>query len=180
MFETIKQVVLTSGLWNNGRAQSHHFVLSPSVYKVSEDKRSKLEAIGIALHDCMAGLGRIWAIAMNPKIGTSNTWKMLAKALYTGVPAIYRDIMTLNPSKTPGICKVDFMESSFGGSFRIAEIDGHNKHGLGYSTLARRICQIVKPEALMFPGVAPTSSKRSATAGTPALPCFTPCKVPLF
>jgi hypothetical protein len=153
MFETIKQVVLTSGLWNNGRAQSHHFVLSPSVYKVSEEKRSKLEAIGIALHDCMAGLGRIAAIAMNPKIGTSNTWKMVAKALYTGVPTIYRDIMTQNPSKTPGICKVDFMES-LDGSFRIAEIDGHNKHGLGYSTLARRICQTVKPEALMFPGVA--------------------------
>ena len=78
---------------------------------------------------------------------------MIVKVLHTGVPAIYHDIMLLNPSSAPSICKVDIMESE-SGEFRIAEIDGHNKHGLGYSTLAARIRHAVMPDAKAFPGVA--------------------------
>lgn len=155
MYEQVRQVVHDSGLWDNGRESSHGFVLSPSVYEVPQDKRDELEAIGAALHDCLAGLGRIAAIAFNPKLGHSATWGMITKALHTGVPAIYHDIMLLNPSSVPSICKVDIMES-VDGEYRIAEIDGHNKHGLGYSTLAARIRKAVMPEAKAFPGVAAT------------------------
>jgi hypothetical protein len=64
--------------------------------------------------------------------------------------------MLLNPSSVPSICKVDIMEESESGEFRIAEIDGHNKHGLGYSTLGARIRKAVMPNAKTFPGVAAT------------------------
>jgi len=155
MYEQVRQVVLDSGLWDNGRESSHGFVLSPSAYEVTQDKRDELKAIGAALHDCLAGLGRIAAIAFNPKLGHSATWRMIVKVLHTGVPAIYHDIMLLNPSSVPSICKMDIMESE-SGEFRIAEIDGHNKHGLGYSTLTARIRRAIMPEAKAFPGVAAT------------------------
>ena len=153
--EKVRQVVLDSGLWDNGRASSHGFILSPSVYEVSQQKREELDAIGGALHDCLAGIGRIAVIAFNPKLAHSSTWGMIKKVLHTGVPAVYHDIMLQNPGTVPCICKVDIMESSEG-EYRIAEIDGHNKHGLGYSTLTARIRRAMMPEAKSFPSVAVT------------------------
>lgn len=164
MYEQVRRVVLDSGLWDQGRESSHGFVLSPSVYEVSQEKRDELEAIGAALHDCLAGLGRIAAIAFNPKLGHGVTWGMITKALHTGVPATYHDIMLLNPSSAPSICKVDIMESA-DGNYRIAEIDGHNKHGLGYSTLTARIRRVVLPEARAFPGIAATLAQEIKRRG---------------
>ena len=155
MYQQIRQVVLESGLWDNDRELSHGFILSPSVYEVPRGKRNELEAIGVALHECLAGLGRIAAIAFSPKLSYSSRWRTIAKVLYTGVPAIYRDIMLLNPGRVPSICKVDIMESDEG-HYRIAEIDGHNKHGLGYSTLAARIRRAIMPQAEAFPSVTKT------------------------
>lgn len=66
MFGKVKQVVLDSGLLDDGRAASHGFLLSPSVYEVSRDKKDQLEALGAALHDCLGGLGRIAAIPRGP------------------------------------------------------------------------------------------------------------------
>lgn len=164
MYEQVRQIVLDSGLWDNRRMSSHDFVLSPSIYEVSQERRDELEAIGAVLHNCLAGLGRIAAIAFNPKLGTSTTWGMIARALRTGVPKIYHDIMLLNPSSVPSICKVDFMESA-DGNYRIAEIDGHNKHGLGYSTLTARIRRALMPEAQAFSGVATTLAKEVQRRG---------------
>ena len=164
MYEQVRQVVLDSGLWNNGGTSRYGFILSPSVYEVSPEKREELEALGAALQDCLAGLGRIAAIAFNPKLCHSLTWGMITKAMHTGVPAIYHDIMLLNPSRVPSICKVDIMESQ-DGNFRIAEIDGHNKHGLGYSTLAARIRRAVMPEVQAFPGIVSTLAKEAARRG---------------
>ncbi len=164
MYDQVRRVVLDSGLWANGREASHGFILSPSVYEVTQEKRQELEVIGAALHDCLAGLGRIAAIALHPHLGHSKTWNMLAKTLQTGVPRIYHDIMALHPSRAPSICKVDFMES-VDGNLRIAEIDGHNKHGLGYSTLAARIRRVVLPGAQTFPGVAATIAKELQRRG---------------
>jgi len=59
---------------------------------------------------------------------------------------------------------VDIMESE-SGEFRIAEIDGHNKHGLGYSTLTARIRRAIMPEAKAFPGVAMTLAKEIQRRG---------------
>ncbi len=164
MYEQVRQVVLDSGLWNNGGISRYGFVLSPSVYEVSPEKREELEALGAALYDCLAGLGRIMAIASTPQFSHSNTWRMIARALSTGVPKIYDDLISFRPSNVPSICKVDIMESQ-DGNLRIAEIDGHNKHGLGYSTLAARIRRVVMPEAQAFPGVASAIAKEAARRG---------------
>ncbi len=164
MHERIKRVVLESGLWSGGRESSHGFVLSPSVYEVSGERRDELQAIGAALHDCLGGLGRIAAIAFNPQLGRSNVWGMIGRALRTGVPEIYRDLVQFKPGKVPSICKVDIMESE-DGSFRIAEIDGHNKHGLGYSTLAARIRRAVMPSAEIFPGVSEALARETRRHG---------------
>ncbi|MDA2922173.1 hypothetical protein MYX07_02785 [Patescibacteria group bacterium AH-259-L07] len=164
MYDQIKQVVLASGLWDNGRAASHGFILSPSVYEISQEKRNELKVICEALHDCLAGLGRIAAIAYNPQLGHSATWGMIARALRTGVPAIYHDIMLFKPGRVPSICKVDLMVSE-DGSYRIAEIDGHNKHGLGYSTLAARIRKAIAPQVWSFPGVAAALAKEIKKRG---------------
>lgn len=163
--EAIEQVVFESGLWRAGGGKATHgFILSPSVYEVSQEKREELEAIGAALYDCLAGLGRIAAIARNPQLGHGHTWGMIARVLRTGVPKIYHDIMVLNASSVPSICKVDIMESGEG-NFRLAEIDGHNKHGLGYSTLTARIRRAIMPEAQTFPGVATILAKEMERRG---------------
>lgn len=151
--EQIERVVLDSGLWEGpGSKSTHGFVLSPSVYEVTEDRRSELESIAAALHDCLSGLGRIAAIACSPQLNKGVTWGMLARVFRVGIPGTYREIQLLNPSRVPSICKVDFMEAADGHLY-IAEIDGHNKHGLGYSALAARIRKLVAPEARTFPGV---------------------------
>lgn len=150
--EKIEQVVLSSGLWDSGRKTTHGFILSPSVYEVGEQRRKEFEAIGIALYDCLGGIGRIIHIAGNPELTRNKIWRMLTRVSHTGIPAIYHDIQCLKPSRTPVICKVDFMEDAVGHLW-IAEIDGHNKHGLGYSTLAARIRKIIT-KAPAFPGVA--------------------------
>lgn len=158
MRKQIKQIILDSNLWNNGGMASHKFILSPDVYKVSLENQNKLETIAMALYDCMAGLGRIITIAFSPRLSHGATWGMIARTLRTGIPSVYHEIMLLNPSRVPSICKVDFMES-VDGNYRIAEIDGHNKHGLGYSTLAARIRRAIMPKARVFPGVAQLLSK---------------------
>lgn len=153
MYDQIKKIVTNSGLWDDGRIDSHRFLLSPSVYLISQEKKDALEKLGAAMHDCLSGLGRIAAIAHNPLLAHGTTWRTIVRVLRTGVPSIYRDIMLLNPGSVPGICKVDLMESD-DGNLRIAEIDGHNKHGLGYSALTAEIRKTIAPEASVFPGVA--------------------------
>lgn len=164
MFEQIKDVVRDSRLWDNGRMQSHGFTLSPSVYEISQEKRTELEDLGKALHDCLSGMGRIATIACNPTLCHGATWGMIAKVVRTDVPALYHDIMLHRPGSSPSICKVDLLESE-DGEYRIAEIDGHNKHGLGYSALAARIRRALAPTAVAFPGVASLIAKEVLRRG---------------
>lgn len=154
MYEQVRQVVLESGLWDDGRELSHGFILSPSVYVVPQAKRNELQEIGFALYDCLAGLGDLMADACHTRNNGNHLYGMITRILRTGIPAIYHDLMVLHPDRVPSICKVDIMESD-DGNFFIAEIDGHNKHGLGYSILGARIRDaVVMPQNHRFPGVA--------------------------
>ncbi len=150
-YHDMKRMVTDSGIWRGG--ENHTFILSPSVYQVTSSEKVELEKLGQALYDCLGGLGRITTIAFNPKLHHSNAWNKISKILGMEIPNVYREIMLLKPSSVPMICKVDLMKSKDGRYF-IAEIDGHNKHGLGYSTLAARLRRILYPEARSFPGVA--------------------------
>jgi len=151
--EMIERTVLDSGLWDNGRQLTHGFILSPDVYLLTKDKQKELKEIGLALYDCLVGLGKIAAMTVNPKITSGRTWGMIKRVLRTGISQSYRDIQTLYSNFLPHICKVDFVEGT-DGQFWIVEIDGYNKHGLGYSTLAARIAKVIQPKAKTFPGVA--------------------------
>lgn len=151
--EVIEKTVLDSGLWTGNQKSTHGFILSPDVYVLARVRQKELEQITLALYDCLVGLGRIAAMTVNPKIAAGRTWGMIKRVLRTGIPRSYRDIQTLYPGFLPYICKVDFIEG-IDGQFWIVEIDGYNKHGLGYSTLAARIAKIIQPKARTFPGVA--------------------------
>ena len=150
--KAIEQVVLDSGLWGPGRSPNYQFLLSPDLYQVTETRRQELEALACALHDCLSGMGRLAAIAFDPRLGQGPAWGKLSRAFRTGVPAFYEGLQHLNPSRVPAICKVDFLEGT-DGKFYIVEIDSHNKHGMGYSTLFRRMRQVVGPDHISFPGV---------------------------
>jgi len=69
----------------------------------------------------------------------------------TGVPKIYEELQGMNVKHIPKLLKVDLMIDQ-NGDFKIAEIDGHNKHGLGYSTLARRFREALYPDSKSLPG----------------------------
>lgn len=153
MYDAIQKVVRESGLWYGVGSTQRQFLLSPSIYEITDARRRELDALGTALMDCLSGFGRILAIAEQPRLTNNRAWGMIARALRAGVPASYHKLQILHPSAAPGICKVDLMET-MDGTYRIAEIDGHNKHGLGYSTLARRIRLAVAPASSGFPGIA--------------------------
>lgn len=143
MKKAIKDFVEKSGLWS-GEEEKYKFILSPDVYKIGKKQARELEEIGPALYDCLSGIGRIGAIAENPKIAHGKTWNMISRVLRVGIPKHYHGIQMRDPSKTPAICKVDLAETEDG--YKIVEIDAHNKHGLGYSALAAGIKNLIMPE----------------------------------
>ncbi len=151
--ECVRQIVQSSGLWDGPRAQSHKFILSPSVLELDNVQLERLNQLGYALHGTYAGLGRLCSLADSDIYGHNATWRGLRRIFNTGVPDIYRPLQPLNPNRIPGICKVDLLLGT-DGQFHIAEIDGHNKHGLGYSILAARVRTALKPYGRHLPGVA--------------------------
>lgn len=164
MYKQLQTVLRESGLWQQGREATHGFLLSPDVYEIDPLREEELRQIAAALRECLAGIGRIAAIACSPELGRGKTWGMIARALRTGVPSVYHQIMIRNPGSTPAVCKVDFMDTAQG--WRIAEIDGHNQHGLGYATLCARMRRAIRPDALSFPGVAAEVAAAAKAAGT--------------
>lgn len=152
--QLIKDTVVQSGLWDLGQ-ENYLFLLSSDVYAVSPNQLKALEVMGPALQECLAGLGRIAATSFTPALGYGKTWAMITKSLRTGTPSLYNDLQGLKPGRTPTLCKVDLVEG-VDDRFYIAEIDGHNKHGLGYSTLAARVRDLLIKDAKKFPGVAKT------------------------
>lgn len=154
IYQDLQQVVIESGLWNGVRRKTHDFLLSPDVFKLTVREAEELKELGMAIYDCLAGIGRVATIASNPKLAFNNTWRRLGSAFSAGIPAFYSEIQFLHPGGVPVICKVDLMRG-VEGRFYIAEIDGHNKHGLGYSILARSLSEVVSDQGVSkFPGVA--------------------------
>lgn len=151
-YTDVEQVVQESGLWH-GTGENYRFLPSPAVYTLTGEQRKELEKLGVALRESLGGLGRIFAIASQSQFAYGKTWGMVLRSLRTGVPKNYHHLACLHAGRTPAICKVDLMEG-VDGRFYIAEIDGHNKHGLGYSTLGARCRRLIAPDAQTFPGVA--------------------------
>jgi hypothetical protein len=90
-------------------------------------------------------------IAGNPELGRSAVWRRINKALWSGVPEIYRRTYTYRPNSVPDLLKIDMIETD-DDSLMIAEVDGYNERGLGYGILCNRLRAAVAPDARVLPG----------------------------
>ena len=164
MHSKLKTVIDESGIWNGSRKESHSFLLSPSVYEVTEAQCQELSKLGHALYDCLLGLSHIAVIAYDSSLNYGGAWNFARKVFSTGVPKIYQELQGINVRHIPKLLKVDLMIDQ-NGSFKIAEIDGHNKHGLGYSTLGLRFRKALYPKAKGFPGAVKTLAEEVKRMG---------------
>ncbi len=151
MHGKLTAVISESGIWNGARKESHAFLLSPSVYQITEAQYQELRALGFALYDCLLGLSHIAVIAYDQNLNYGGAWLFARRVFSTGVPHVYQELQGMNIQHIPKLLKVDLMVDRCG-NFKIAEIDGHNKHGLGYSTLGMRFRKALYPEARSFQG----------------------------
>lgn len=158
MHSKLKTVIDESGIWSGARKESHSFLLSPSIYGVTEIQRQELSKLGHALYDCLLGLSHIAVIAYDSNLNYGGAWNLARRVFSTGVPKVYQELQGINVRHIPKLLKVDLMVDK-NGNFKIAEIDGHNKHGLGYSTLGLRFRKALYPKAKGFTGVVKTLSE---------------------
>lgn len=155
MLNKLNTVISQSGLWDGTGKKSHGFLLSPSVYEITKYQQQELTKLGIAISDCLFGLSHIATIAYDQNLNYRGPWIFARKIFSTGVPKIYQELQGMNIKHIPKLVKVDLMVAE-NGSFKIAEIDGHNKHGLGYSTLGLRFREALFPDAVALPGAVKT------------------------
>ncbi|MEY3783945.1 MAG: hypothetical protein RLZZ230_267 [Candidatus Parcubacteria bacterium] len=151
MYTKLTNVISESGIWNGNQKETHAFLLSPSVYKIDESQKLELTQVGSAIYDCMLGLSHIAVIAYDQSTNYGGAWLLARKVFSTGVPKIYQELQGMNVRHVAKLLKVDFM-IDINGQFKIAEVDGHNKHGLGYSTIGLRFREALYPEAKSLPG----------------------------
>jgi hypothetical protein len=149
--QKLMDVIAESGMWHGSRKASHGFLLSPSVYPLTKAQQEELHRLGLAIYDCLRGLSHIAVIAFDPQLNYSGAWLRARRIFSTGVPKAYLPLQGMNVKHIPQLLKVDLMVDQEG-QFRIAEIDGHNKHGLGYSTLGLRFRKALYPDAASLPG----------------------------
>lgn len=151
MHTKLEAVVANAGIWNGSRKESHGFLLSPSVYQISESQKEELALLGRCIYDCLSGLSHIATIAYDTNLNYGGAWLLARRVFSTGVPKIYQELQGMYIKHIPKLLKVDLMVNQ-DGHYKIAEIDGHNKHGLGYSSLGLRFRKALYPEANTLPG----------------------------
>ncbi len=152
MYEKLRSVITQSGLWNGTRESTHAFLLSPSVFEITREQEHELRELGIAIRECQFGLSHIAVIAHDSSLNYRGAWRMVRRVCCAGVPKIYQGFQQRDIRSIPALLKVDLMVDATG-AFKIGEIDGHNKHGLGYSTLCVLLRDALYPEATKLPGV---------------------------
>ena len=151
MYDTLLKVTEDTRIWEGQRRATHAFHLSPSVYRITTAQQQELTQLGYAITDCLQGLSHLATIAFDRELNYRGVWTELRQIFSSGVPKAYHDLQGQNRTQLPQLLKVDLMVNEWG-EFRIAEIDGHNKHGLGYATLGRLFRQSLYPEAKALPG----------------------------
>lgn len=171
MKKVLSSVIAESGLWNGPRRKSHSFLLSTSVYQITKVQKKELSELGLALYDCLLGLSHIAVIAYDSVLNYNGPWAILRRIFSSGVPKFFQELQGLNVRDIPRLLKIDLMINQFG-KFKIAEIDGHNKHGLGYSTLAMQFRKALYSESNALPGVVFTLSQEIFRLGYNNLKLF--------
>lgn len=148
----LHKAIEMSGIWRGERRSSHAFLLSPSIYKITLGQKRELERLGFALHDCLRGLCQMAVLTGQSSPNCGGAWNKVGKVFATGVPSVYQELQGMHVKDIPRVLKLDLMVNQ-SGRFKIAEIDGHNKHGLGYSALGALMRNAVNNETVSFPGV---------------------------
>ena len=164
MKKLLKEIISESGIWDGSKKQSHSFLLSKSVYEITELQKEELSKLGFAIYNCLLGLSQIAVIVYDPFTNYSGTWSTIRNIFSTGVSKIFQELQGLNIRDIPKLLKVDLMINNLG-EFKIAEIDGHNKHGLGYSTLAMNLRKALRGDEKSLPGVISTLSEEIIRLG---------------
>lgn len=164
MKNVLNSVITESGLWSGPRKQSHSFLLSTSVYQITQLQKKELSSLGFGLYDCLLGLSHIAVIAYDKELNYGGSWAIIRKIFSSGVPHFFQELQGLNVKDVPRLLKVDLMINQ-NGEFKIAEIDGHNKHGLGYSTLAMNFRRALHHDKESLPGVVRTLSEEIKRLG---------------
>lgn len=164
LHDELRNTVVKSGLWNGG-AGNRNFLMSPSVYELPRHRAVELENLGKAVKICFAGINQM-TIAMDEHgNGHSPAWRVVRAILNNGVSKTLRSLQKLNPEEESMITKIDLMEDD-SGNFQIAEIDGYNPRGMGYSTLAARLSKIASTSGNeRLPGVAKSLSEQLKAQG---------------
>lgn len=163
-YHRLHTVIEDSCLWKGNRRSSHAFLLSPDVFTITDDQKTQLILLGFALNKCLRGLSRLATLAHDPKMDAKGAWNVLRTVCKAGVPKIYHPLQGMYPKDIPRLLKIDFLLDAEG-NFRIAEIDGHNKHGLGYATIARRFHRALFPDRECLPGVIDLLSEKIMRLG---------------
>jgi hypothetical protein len=132
-------------------------MLSPTVYELPRDKAKDLAILGKDINRCFQGLAKMAVEAPNPQRGHSAAWRIIRAVLSNGISKVYRPLQQLNPDQRSAIIKVDLMEDT-NGRLWVAEIDGYNPRGMGYSTLGSRLAGEIS-SAPRLPGVAATLAR---------------------
>ena len=145
-------VISDTGIWNGGKKETHKFMLSPDVFKITNAQKKELSNLGSAINDCLKGLSHIAVISYDEKLNYRRGWRLFRNIFSTGVPKFCCKTQGINFKDIPKLIKINVMIDQQG-NFKIAEIDAHNKHGLGYSTLGMLLREASHPKAIKLPGV---------------------------
>lgn len=152
MYEQLRRVITDSGIWAGDRLRTHRFLLSPSVFTISKDQHEELERLGWAIRECQLGLSHIATIAHDMKLNYRHGWMTVRRVCCAGVPKQYYRYQERDIRSIPSLLKVDLILGS-NGRFIIGEIDGHNKHGVGYSSLCAQLRTVACSDKKPLPGV---------------------------
>jgi hypothetical protein len=131
VFEQIRQVVLSSGVWNGKQAETHKFVLTPSVYELSVARAAELRALTHAIAVALKEIDQLMVVQVHP-------------ALRAHIPTIDLDLLDVEPGVGPGIFKFDVIEG-VDGRWYVPEIDTRVIQNWGVGILTERIRQVVMP-----------------------------------
>jgi len=151
MHEPYFALLNESGLWRGQRADTHFFHLSPDVYPVCRDQQALLVKLGAAIPVVFAAMSQLITEADQKR--SEQRWNPFLYAAQKGIPRPFYPLQVMQPDSIPQLCKVDLMEDEHN-QYRIAEIDGTNERGMGYSTLTAKLRKLSQPDATTFPGCA--------------------------
>lgn len=150
MLDQLTQLVEREKIWVD---ENHRFRLTPDVFKVTSDQLDQLQILGKAIHDCLAGIGRIAVVAGDERLARVPALKRFNKTLWAGIPSNFKTFTALHPGAVPQTLKVDLLMTPEG-TFKVGEIDAYNERSLGYCELCAMMRTVIAPCGNSLPGIA--------------------------